>query len=88
MTRWWKADYQQPSNPPWRGKVECGGNFFKGAINELALYGLALPKDQVSAQIATDKSDPNASRALGLVVDCTRAILPVFRKSCLGCHGS
>jgi mono/diheme cytochrome c family protein len=68
-------------------KLEKGGSFFRGEIDELAFYSKVLPEDRVKAHFASGKLDPRLPKASAKVVDFTHDILPIFRKACFKCHG-
>lgn len=68
-------------------KLETGGSYFTGEIDELAFYGTVLPEDRVKAHFASGKVDPRLPKPSAMLVDFTRDVLPIFRKSCFRCHG-
>ncbi len=66
---------------------ESGGAFFKGEMDELAIYASVLGEERVKAHYATGKVDPRLAQASTGKVDFARDIKPLFREACFKCHG-
>ena len=67
--------------------LEKGGSFFRGGIDEVAIYGSVLPVERIKAHFASGVIDPQLPKPADRVVDFVKDIKPIFQEACYKCHG-